>query len=205
MDRGFPHDDHEFNAENEEGENDDTFLLLFRFGTEWTDWGTLQHEAALGCTVGWQEWLVAFSATWESPFLVFDCGRAGEFVGGVLGVEELWDGLGGWDGDGEMGSFGCWLESDVGERPGWDGSVDENPNYSTSSGIWEVTHASKKSESSLGCHTQRITGSCPEHDKSSISTAWGQSCYSSKGRVRCLWTMVCMAFIVFWAWIVEGT
>lgn len=200
MFHGFPHDDDEFNAENEEGEND---LLFFRFGTEWTDWGTLQHEAALGCTVGWQEWLVAFSATWESPFLVFDCGRAGKFVGGVLGVEELWDGLRGWVGDGEewygtgeMGSFGCWLESDVGQRPWWDGSVGEDSNDSTSGGMCEVISASRKSESSLGCQTPRITGSCPELDKSSILT-----CYSSKGRVRCLWTTV---FIVFWAWIVEG-
>lgn len=195
MFHGFPHDGDEFNAENEGREDD---LLFFRFSTEWTDWGTLQHEAALGCTVGWQEWLVAFSATWESPFLVFDCGRAGKFVGGVLGVEELWDGLRGWVGDGEMGSFGCWLESDVGQRPWWDDSVDEGSNDSTSSGVCEVISASRKSESSPGCQTPRITSSCPEHDKSRILTAWVQSCYYSN---RCLWTMV---FIVFWAWIVEG-
>ncbi|KAL1651234.1 hypothetical protein SLS58_000573 [Diplodia intermedia] len=88
-------DDNEKEGE-EESDDDDAFLSIFNQRTEWTDWGTLQHETALGCQVHWQEWLVAFSPVWESPFLVFDCGRADKFVEGVLGVEELWDGVVGW-------------------------------------------------------------------------------------------------------------
>lgn len=60
---------------------------------QWTDWGTLQHEAALGCGVGWREWVVAFSPPWEAPFFAYDCGRAEEVVEGKVDFEGLLEGV----------------------------------------------------------------------------------------------------------------
>ncbi|OJD32891.1 uncharacterized protein BKCO1_35000119 [Diplodia corticola] len=116
-------DEEEEEDEEEDETTDDVLLALFRQRTGWTDWGTLQHEAALGCRVGWREWLVAFSPAWESPFLVFDCGRAEEFVWGLRGVEELWDGVGG-RGRGRGRGRGCAAVEEVEEKGGSSESIE---------------------------------------------------------------------------------
>ncbi|EKG22093.1 hypothetical protein MPH_00548 [Macrophomina phaseolina MS6] len=90
--------------------DDGTGFLFHR--SEWTDWGTLQHEAALGCCVGWREWVVAFSAVWEAPFFAYDCRRAGEAAVGVVGFDKLlewrgWEGEGGEVRGGREGEWGA--------------------------------------------------------------------------------------------------
>lgn len=111
--------------------------------SEWTDWGTLQHEAALGCRVEWREWVVAFSAVWEAPYFVYDCNRAGDAVVGGVDFEELLE----------------WTVDDVGSLPPRDQETDHR---------YPWDHV----EGELKCHGAQYCDSGELEDEMAGQSSW---------------------------------